>query len=272
MLGTAVAWLLSSAGLVAAERWVVCYTDRPDAFALADYDVVVLDVDRHPPLAPIVERRKTVLAYLSLTQIGKGRSSFSALRRAGVVLDEHPVWSDAHYLDFRRPEWTRLVIEELVPQALDRGFSGLFLDTLDDAEFLERIDPVRYKGMRAAAVRIVRTIRHHYPHVVLMANRGYAVMPEIATTIDILLGESVLATFDPATKKHVRQSAADVEWQVDALRQARARNPRLRIFTLDYWDPQDHDGLRALYREQRVNGFVPYVSTPLLDDVVAEPR
>jgi uncharacterized protein (TIGR01370 family) len=262
----------SSVRAEAAERWVVCYSDRPSPFDLAKYDVVVLDADHHPPLGPLVERRRTVLGYLSLTQLGRGRAVFGALQASGVVLDRHPVWTDAHYVDFRRPEWTRTVIETLVPRALEAGFTGLFLDTLDDAEYLETRDPVRYRGMRHAAVALVRTIRHHYPGIVLMVNRGYAIVPEIAGSIDILLGESVHATFDPQTKTPRRAAESDVAWQVGALRAAKRLNPQLRVFTLDYWDPADAAGVKRLYREARANGFSPYVSTPLLDTLVLEPQ
>jgi uncharacterized protein (TIGR01370 family) len=254
------------------QRWAVCYTDRPAAADLAEYEVVVLDADHRPSLGPLIERGRTVLAYLSLTQLGRGRDVFPGLRQAGAVLEQHPVWTDAHYLDFRHPAWARAVLEELVPRALDAGFTGLFLDTLDDAEYLERTDPVRHRGMTDAAVRLVRAIRHQYPQAVLMVNRGYALLPEIAGSIDILLGESVLSTFDPATKAYRRVPEADVAWQVNALRQGKALNPRLRVFTLDYWDPEDVEGLRRLYREQRGTGFVPYVSTPMLDTLVEEPR
>jgi hypothetical protein len=267
-------WPLTRVGLRAEtqERWAVCYSSGVASHDLARYDVVVLDSEHHPPLAPILERDRTLLAYLSLTQMGTGRAEFPSLSKIGVVLDRHPVWGDAHYLDFRRPEWMRAVLEELVPRALEAGFTGLFLDTLDDAEFLERQDRRRWAGMREAAARLVQAIRHQYPQAVLMVNRGYALLPEIAPSIDILLGESVLATFDPATKAYVRVPEPDAVWQLGALRRAKALNPKLKVFTLDYWDPADADGVRRLYREQRANGFVPYVSTPMLDRLVEEPR
>jgi polysaccharide biosynthesis protein PelA len=267
--------LLGAAGRsggVESARWAVCYSEGPSPFDLAAYDVVVLDADRHPPLAPMTERGRTVLAYLSTAEAGRGRRYFPALQAAGAVLGAHPVWTDAHYIDLRRPEWTRLVIEDLVPRALEAGFSGIFLDTLDDAPFLEAQDPARYAGMQRAAADLVRAIRHHYPAAVLMVNRGYALMPEIAGSIDILLGESVLSTFDGTSKAYRRVSPADAAWQIAALRDARGRNPKLRLFTLDYWDPADRDGVSRLYREQRANGFVPYVSTPLLDKLIGEPR
>jgi uncharacterized protein (TIGR01370 family) len=267
-------WLAAATPVRAADhvRWVVCYSDRPAAEDLAGYDVVVLDPDRSPAIAPIAERNRTILAYLSLTQMGTGRAQFRSLAAAGAVLEEHPFWKGAHYLDFRRPEWTRAVLEEIVPRILAAGFTGLFLDTLDDAELLETKDPVKFRGMRAAAVALVKAIRHHFPGIVLMANRGYAVMPEVAGSIDMLLGESVLSTFDSTMRNFRRVSPEDVEWQVNALRAARAVNPRLTIMTLDYWDPADKAGIRRLYEAERANGFIPYVSTPMLDTLVEEPR
>ena len=49
------------------------------------------------------------------------------------------------------------------------------------------------------------------------------------------------------------------------------RDPRLRLFSLDYWEPQDRDGIARLYAEQRANGFVPYVATPDLTRIVPSP-
>jgi uncharacterized protein (TIGR01370 family) len=267
-------WMMLGTDLRAEDtvRWAVCYSDRPSPFDLARYDVVVLDPDRRPNLGPMSDRRRTILGYLSLTQMGRERAQFRELSSVGVVLDEHPIWRGAHYLDFRRPEWTRVVIEEIVPRMLSAGFNGLFLDTLDDAEFLEQQDAVKFRGMRRAAVQLVLAIRHNFPHIVLMANRGYALMPDIAGSLDMVLGESVLTTFDTTTRAYRRVAAQDIEWQVSALRAARAVNPRLKIFTLDYWDPADRDGVRRLYDEQRRNGFIPYVSTPMLDMLVREPR
>jgi hypothetical protein len=81
-----------------------------------------------------------------------------------------------------------------------------------------------------------------------------------------------VGTFDAGTQAYRRQSPGDVEWQVGKLNEAKRLNPNLKVFTLDYWDPADVDGVRALYREQRARGFAPYVSTPRLDRVIAEPE
>lgn len=253
-------------------RWAVCYSEDADVAALADYDVVVLDALRHPSLTPLLERKRTVLAYLSLTEMVSGHHAFQALSDAGVLLDAHPGWPGTHFLDFRRPEWRQLVLDRLVPDALASGFSGLFLDTLDDAAFLEAQDAERYAGMRDGAIALVRAIRARYPHIVLMANRGFDLMADVAPSLDIVLGESVVARFTGDGTAYERRSDDEIAWQVNALQAAKSRNERLQLFTLDYWDPTDRDGVQRIYEEQRARGFSPYVSTRALDRVVEEPR
>ena len=53
---------------------------------------------------------------------------------------------------------------------------------------------------------------------------------------------------------------------------SKRRNSKLEIFTLDYWDPADPAGIARIYREQRDNGFEPYVSTVELDRIIPEPE
>ena len=59
--------------------------------------------------------------------------------------------------------------------------------------------------------------------------------------------------------------------KVEILQSAKARRPELRVMTLDYWDPEDPEGIRRIYRVQRANGFEPYVASIELDRIVTEP-
>ncbi len=253
-------------------RWAAYYRDTATPRELSGFDLLVLDADRHPPLAPLTDRGQLLLAYVSLTEVGAHRVFFAPLERANALLESHPHWKDARFIDIRNPLWAVLLVEQIVPQVLAAGFDGLFLDTLDDAELLETRDPKRFAGTKDAAIALVRTIRRHYPTIRLMVNRGYAIMPAIARDVDFVLGESVQGSFDPNTREYRQPDESDVAWQVGRLEDAALRNPRLRILTLDYWSPDDEAGIRHIYDTQRRRGFSPYVATPLLDRVVKEPR
>jgi hypothetical protein len=175
-------------------------------------------------------------------------------------------------VDVRDQRWRSRVIEQLVPGILARGFQGVFLDTLDNPVELERRDPKTYRGMAAAATNLIKALRQSFPSITIMMNRGYGLLPEVGGSIDIVLGESVYSTYDFERKTYRLVSTEDYREQVRLLKEARKRNPGLRVCSLDYWDPVDFKGIRRIYREERANGFEPYVATIGLDRIVEEPR
>ena len=154
---------------------------------------------RHGLLA---DRGKTLLGYLSLGEVEQYRPYFSDVESEGILLGENEDWEGSFFVDVRDPRWTSRVIEQLVPEILRRGFAGVFLDTLDNAGHLERLNPARNRGMTIAAARLVRTIRFHYPTIRIMMNRGYEILPEVESHIDMVLGESVFADYDFQSKTY----------------------------------------------------------------------
>jgi len=189
-----------------------------------------------------------------------------------LLMEENPHWKGSYGIDIRQRRWTELVIYELIPGLLHQGFDGIFLDTLDTPLHMERQDPKRYGGMAEAAVRLVKTIRKHFPGIKIMLNRAYEILPRVARDIDMVLGESIYADYDFETKSYKRVPRALYERQLAYLKDARERNPSLEVYTLDYWEPRDREGIAAIYRIQRANGFKPYVATIALDRIIPEPR
>ena len=104
-----------------------------------------------------------------------------------------------------------------------------------------------------------------------MVNRGYAVLPRAVGAFDMLLGESVLTTWDSASSGYRPMSESDAHWQIEQMRQAQRRDPKLRLFSLDYWSPDDPKGIARIYAQERANGFIPYVGTRDLTTIVVEP-
>ena len=252
-------------------RWAVCYSGNCAAEELYEFDLVVLDTDTRPPLGLLGRRGRDVLGYLSLGEVESNRAYFKRVKADGMLLGQNPNWPSSYYVDFRDPRWRQRVIGQLVPAILDTGFSGVFLDTLDDAAELERNHPEAYRGMSEAAADLVRGVRRAFPNIRIMVNRGYGLLPGIAPFIDILAGESVYTTYDADHKRYIRVPEAEYEQQVRWLKQARSINPKLRICSLDYWDPEGRNEIRRIYQVERANGFAPYVATRELDRIVRGP-
>jgi uncharacterized protein (TIGR01370 family) len=253
------------------ERWVVVYTEKPKVDEFRDYDLVVLDSTHHPPIRPLIEQRKTVIGYISLGEVENYRDYYKAVEAEGILYEKNPNWPDSRYIDVRDPRWTKRVVEDLIPRILHKGFQGIFIDTLDNPAEMERRDPVKFKGMTEAGANLVKAIRRHHPRIYIMLNRSYEILPSVEGQIDSVLGESVFTEID-FEKKAYRLAAPDVyRLQVQWLTEAKRRQPKLKVYTLDYWPPTDVAGVARIYTEQRKNGFIPYVSVKDLDRVLKEP-
>jgi polysaccharide biosynthesis protein PelA len=251
-------------------HFLVYYGSGQDRI-IASVGVAVLDSSRNVRPLRAAGTSAMLLGYLSLGEVTSASPFFSELRKAGAALTQNQNWPGSWMVDFRASEWQDLLIAEIIPGILGRGFAGLFLDTVDDAQYLETLHPDTYKGMIEAAAQLIRRIHSQFPAAPLMLNRGYAVVPKVASDLAMLMGESVRATYGSHPGEYMLTSEKDYLWQRDALLRSCAINQRLQLFSLDYWNPKDQAGIARLYAVERANGFVPYVATPSLDQIVPEP-
>ncbi|MCW1381901.1 endo alpha-1,4 polygalactosaminidase [Novosphingobium sp. KCTC 2891] len=252
-------------------RWAVDYGQTTDPALARQFDLLVLEPDHPRPIAPLRAPGASLLGYISLGEVEQNRPFTDRLRKGGALTAPNPNWPDARMIDLRKPVWSALVVDELVPAILAKGYDGIFLDTLDNAEALERKDPVHCTGMVAAAVELVQLLRERFPKITIMMNRGYALLPQAAPYVDIILGEAMSSRWNFADKRYERTSASDWAWQADRLRAAREANPAVRLTVLDYWDPADRATITELYQRERGAGFHPYVATLALDRIQPEP-
>lgn len=252
-------------------RWAVDYGAATAPALARGYHLLVLEPDHARAPAPLRGPGAVLLGYLSMGEVERSRSFVSDLDAQEALAGPNPNWPDARYVDLRHPSWRTLVLDQLVPAILARGYDGMFLDTLDNAEALERADPAKNAGMVAAAASLLAEMRRRFPAAVIMMNRGYALLPAAAGSVDVLLGEAMASRWNFAATRYETVTESDWTWQATRLHAAKAANPALVLTTLDYWDPADRRGAAALYARERAAGFSPYVSVLALDRIVPEP-
>ncbi len=243
------------------ERWVVYYGDSLPAEQFLPYDMIVFDSQKSPPLRPLQNRGKVILGYLSVAEAEQYRHDYSDIEEMGVMLGENPNWPGHRIIDIRNPLWTKYLIEVKIPEILHKNFNGLMLDTLDSALYLWETDKQKYAGMDVAAVALVATIRKHYPRIKLMVNRGFQVLPQIAPYINYSLAESIVANTQGKDNKVELFPQETTQEVVSILNEAKKRQQYLKIYSLDYWDMEDTEGVKKIYNMQRERGFIPYVTT-----------
>lgn len=252
-------------------RWGVDYSPSTDAAVARTYDLLILEPDCPRPIAPLRGPKARLLGYISLGEVERHRPFADALNRAGALRAANPNWPDARLVDLRHPAWSALVLDVLIPAILHKGYDGIFIDTLDNAEALEQADPAGNAGMVAKAAELVRAIRTRFPDILIMMNRGYALLSDVAAQVDLVMGEAMASRWNFSTHAYEMMSREDWEWQANRLQAAKRRNPSLALMTLDYWDSADHVAIASLYARERAAGFLPYVATLALDRLLPEP-
>lgn len=270
-LGATALGLGGAAAASPALDWGIDYGAATDPATARRYRLLVLEPDHDRAIAPLRGAGATLLGYVSFGEVERQRPYVAALERAGALLAPNVHWPDARLADLRHPLWRATLLDTVIPAILAKGYDGIFIDTLDNAEALEARDPAM-KGMVAAGAALVAAVRARFPRLRIMLNRGYAALPEAARHIDYVLAEAMATRWSFAEKRYERLSDSDWEWQATRLRAARARHPALQAMTLDYWDPADVAAVAALYLRERAAGFHPYVATLALDRLLPEPR
>lgn len=257
---------VQSARCASIKTWMCAYGTEVGQAERGRFDLVVLDGFKHPPLEP---RQKG--GPLLLGSVFAGESEVPA-----------PAWEQAHdqayavgaganaarpVLDIRSPQWQAQLLDNVIPQVLAQGFDGILLDSIDASLGKAQGGAAQYAELRAGVLAFLKRLREKHPALPIAMNRGLELMPEAAPFLNFLLVEDLSFEYDFG-KKEYRQVPPQVrQVVVAAVRRAQAANPGLTVLTLDYAAPDQVARINEAIRYARSKGFVPYVSTPALDQV-----
>lgn len=242
-------------------KWAVYYNNQEAPEAFSAYNLLVLDDTYHPDLSLLKKQRITTLGYVSISEVRPEQAHYQALLEDGHIVRENEQWNSG-MIDIRQKAWQETLINEVIPSVLEKGFDGIMLDTADSALELEEADKERYQYTTEALIYLIKMIRYTYPNIKIMINRGFEILPEVGESIDYVLAESILSEHNHETGES-RLFPDDVyKRYAEMLHLLQQKFPHLRIYTLDYWPSDDKSGKKKLYDMQRLQGFIPYVSTP----------
>ncbi len=147
---------------------------------LAGMRRVVLQPGYHQPseLAELNAGGTETYAYLALSE---DTGPLAPWQRS----ESNPDWG-GHYVDLTHPGWRELVSER-TSAALELGFTGLFLDTLDL--------PTRYPAAGEPLLELVAAARSAVGDGYLLANRGYDLHEQLAPLVNGFLFEAFSTTW-----------------------------------------------------------------------------
>ena len=244
-------------------RWACFYGRAIPEEIYGSLDLAVLDPDQFElniPPAPPRAGRPVRLGYLSVGEAEEFRSFWPEAKGRPFVLDPNPDWPESRYIDIRSAEWRKLLLDRVVPGIFAKGYDGLFLDTLDSAEFLEWKDPVRFKGSLDAAESFIKALRKRHPQKLIVTNNALPLLPRLAGAIDGALVEDLYTHYDFKTKSYGPMDKAEMERKESVLKAFREKTG-LPVFVILYALPAQKEMTARALEQCRKAGFYPYVAT-----------
>lgn len=254
------------------EKWFILLDYDPvnhpvSTETLRSFNMVVLDPDDHPPLDSLKNKKKPIrIGYMSVGEAEDYRFYWDHIKDKPWVLQENPDWEGNFFVDVRQAEWRELLIQEVIPKIMEEGFQGLFLDTLDTAEFLESESPSRYDGSLEAMASLVAEIHRTYPQLMLLSNNGFAILERIAPYLSGLIVEDINMMIDFEHDGYMPVPIQERAYKIGILKPI-MHNYGLNVFNIDY-APQDEPELICKnIKKSRQLGFKPYVAQKDLSEI-----
>ena len=237
------------------ENYTVYYgAGRVDDLARFDLAIVQPDTLTAEELNDLKTRGTLVVAYLSIGEVEPEREWYTDGRvDPSWELGTNENWG-SRFIDANQDGWQKLMVE-LTGEYLEKGFDGVFLDTLDTVDVFSQTT----EGM----ISIVRQLREAYPDAILVQNRGFTVLEDTIGDIDGLMFESLTTSYDFGNQAYI---SADNGFLADEL-STLSEDTGLVILALDYVEPKNSAGAAKAIETARSYGFVPAVSVIMLDDI-----
>lgn len=236
------------------------YAAQPSMQVMQDYGVCIFDLDAKVDIKETRPVGHYALAYVSLVEVHPHASSYEKAKINGLLAgDGNDDWK-SDYMDVTKPEWHEHILNTLAADALEKGYDGWFLDTADSIERLRQTEPVQFERARKAMIQLIQQLRQKYPGKIIVLNRGFFMLDEVAGSLDALLAEGLFQSWHPGGRHYVPVASADRDWLLGHLSRASQRG--LPVLIVDYVDPKNVQLARKTAEQIRAAGFIPFISTP----------
>ena len=250
-------------------RLYLNYSAEPDPQDLTVFDCCILDPNAKADLAPGHSLGGTFLAYVSVVEVQPGSPAEKlAVKNQVPIVGQNAEWG-SRLLDITSPGWMPMILDGIAKPAIDKGYDGFFLDTLDSTALLTKQSPKKGAEHQQAVVRLIRELRARFPKARIVTNRGFDLLNEVSTVIDGVLVESVYETFDVSTKRYKSVSPEDTEWIENRIRAVQMAG--LPVYAVDYVDPSLGEQARKTAMKLSGLGCIPFITTHDLNGTTLAP-
>lgn len=243
-----------------AETYCVDYRYHPNQDNFRVRDFAILSPYCQVDMTEGHRLGKKFYAYISASEVAHNAQYYQAAQNAGIpYIGENPNWN-SHVVDVASPLWAPFVINQLARPAVDQGYDGFFLDTMDSYYLTSHSWALQEAGL----VTMVTALKAAYPTKKIIINRGFPMWDRLKTTVDGMLVEGLYYSWPGEP-----QESSDTTWLLGQLNRVKAAGKS--VYILDYL-PEPSVSLAVQVANQiKAQGFVPAVVHEDLDGTVLAP-
>ncbi|MDX8389573.1 MAG: bifunctional glycoside hydrolase 114/ polysaccharide deacetylase family protein [Mariprofundaceae bacterium] len=230
---------------------------------LSAFDQVVVEPTyvSKSSLLQLKEAGSHVFAYVSIGEARREKPWFFDIDTAWVA-GRNNAWNSA-VMDLSNEQWQDFIVEHLVAPLVEKGYSGLFLDTLD-SYFIVADTPEMIQAQQQGLVQVIQKMRKAFPDLKLLFNRGFEVIADVQSLVDGVVAESLIQRWNAESKVYERVPKQDYTWLKQKLSFIKD-SLHLPVYVIDYVAPSQRKLARKTAKEIAALGFTPWVSNPGLD-------
>jgi len=236
---------------------LICY-GKLDADVIKNYQYVIIEPDEFNALSIdsiLNNNNALVLGYISMGEVSTYRSYYKDIE--GRTLGKNEIW-DSFYLDLS-DEATRQALLNVVDDIYQKGFSGLFLDTIDVfgpwGNSPEQADEL---------ASLIAEFKRRYPAFHIMQNSGLELLPKTRPFINSLALESIFTDFDFDNMSYAlrkRREAKKIAKRLNSVK----KEYGLDIVAIEYVDTKRK--YRKVTRRLRANEWDFFIGQIALDSI-----
>lgn len=265
--------ILTSMGQLKAVESIGFYYNKIDSVReLINYDRVVVNPnflsDRQ--LATLHEAESKVYAYLSIGELDlPAMSESQKIQKMGLLSIPHsinPIWQ-TRVMDQTNYLWQAHLVSQ-VENIVKRGFDGVFLDTVDSYQLLEK-ETYNLSLQEVAIVDNIEKIsknQYKAKKLKIIINRGFELLSKILQRnikLEAVVAESLFQKYNLQKQHYFPAKNEDTLWLNNQLQKIVKK--KIEVIVIDYASPWDRSKQRNLAKKILETGYTPYVSDGLLN-------
>lgn len=238
-----------------AEGVAFFYQQHPPVHTFPLYQAVVVQpyADINP--AQFSHASFMLYGYASLGEVSEASSLMKSIPSTWIKA-RNADWHSA-VMDASNPTWQAFFIDHVIAPLVDKGYRGVFLDTLDSYHLFAKT-PAEIALQEKGIETMIAAIHTRFPTLHILVNRGFELIPQIKPFISGVVVESLFKTFNTKTHRYGDTSERDQHVLLQRLQAIKAMG--LPVIVIDYLPENDTAEAERDAKKIAELGFIPWIT------------